>query len=251
MSPPRRTTGATGALQPSQAHLSRPWQECAAKRAARRHSPSRGHHAGSTSAPPQGAATGDRGNPAPPTEGENLRSEEPRNATNPQPAATPSPTRQRTVHSPVQTRKQHHPLTPPRINPATDSVQDSPAQPTTPETPINHPATSQVPALAQARAPRADAPTRAHHYGPHPVTPQPQAPTLARTLRGAHRPAARAQPTAAPTTDGTQAAVSSTTDNTPTGPHGQGAHPGAKAPDDTGALPTPPPCPTGRPHREH
>ena len=200
------------------------------------------HHLGLTSTPPQGAATGDRGSPAPPTGGENLRPEETPNATNPKPVAAPSPTRRQTLHSPVPTRERNHPLTRPGTGPATDSHQDYPAQPGTPETPINHPAMIPASAPAPARAPRADAPTRAQHHGPDPATPQPQAPKVARTLRGAHRPAATAQPTAAPTTDGTQA-VTSTTDNTPPGPHGPGAQPGAKAPDNTGALPTPPPSP--------
>ena len=106
------------------------------------------HHLGSTSAPPQGAATGDRGDPAPPTRGENLRPEEPPNATSPLPTATPIPTRQRTLESPVQTRERHHPLILRRTDPATDSHQDSPAQPAKPETPINYPATN--PASAPA-----------------------------------------------------------------------------------------------------
>ena len=141
--------GAAGALEPPRADLPSCWQERAAERAARRYPPMPQHHPGSISTPPQGAATGDRGDPAPPGRGENLRPEEPPDARNLQPTAPPSPTRRRTLRGPVPTREQHHPLTPPRTGQATDSHQDSPAQPTSPETPINHP------------APHANVPTRA------------------------------------------------------------------------------------------
>ena len=62
------TAGATRALVPSRADPPTPRQECAAKRAAQRYPPTPEHRRDSTSAPPQGAPTGDRGNLAPSTE---------------------------------------------------------------------------------------------------------------------------------------------------------------------------------------
>ena len=165
---PRRTAGATAALEPSRADPPSPRQECAAKRAARRYPQTPQHHLGSTTAPPQGATSGDRGNPAPPTYGENLRPEEPPSAADPQPVAAPSITRRCALHDPVPTRKRHHPLNPPRTGPEIGSHHDSPAQPTTPETPINRPATGRASALASAPARNADAPTPRSATGPIP-----------------------------------------------------------------------------------
>ena len=245
------TAGATGALEPSRADPLSPWQERAAQRRARRYPSAPQHHPGSTSAPPQGATSGDRGNPARPIEGENLRPEEPSSAANPQPADAPSHTRRQTLSDPVPTRERHHPLTPPRTGPETGSHHDSPAQSKTAETPINHPATGPASALASAHAPHADAPMRAQLHGPHPATPQAQGPTLAQIPRGAHRHATTAQPTAPLTADRTQA-VTSTADRTPPGAHVPEVQPEARAPGDTVcAAHATDQRKTGRSHGEH
>ena len=183
---PRSKAGATGSLKPSRADPSSPWQGRAAKPAAHPYPQTPQHRRGATSGTPQGATAGDRGNPAPPTEGENLRPEEPPSTTNLQPAAAPSPARRQTLRDPALTSERHHPMTPTRTGPETCSNHDPPAQPTTPETPINQQATSPASAPAPARAPHANSPTKGQRHGPHPAAPQLQGSTLAQTLRGAN-----------------------------------------------------------------
>ena len=127
----RSTAGAAGALVQSRANPPSPRQERAAIRAARRYPRTPEHRLDSRRAPPQGATTGDRGDPATSTKrgstehhatvaaqfaaGAGL--EEPRGATNPQPAATQSSTR---------------PSTSPQAASSPDATADWPGNPPTP-----------------------------------------------------------------------------------------------------------------------
>ena len=125
---PRSTAGAARALVPSRADQPSPRQERAAKRAVKRYPPTPQYCPDSTSAPTQGATTGDRGDLAPSNErgstqhharaatqpDAGARPEEPPGATNLQPTATPNPKRHQAPRNPTPAHGPQHPLTPAR-----------------------------------------------------------------------------------------------------------------------------------------
>ena len=175
---PRSTAGAAGALLSSRAEPPSPRQARAAKRAARRYLSMPQHRPDSTSAQPQGATNGDRGDPAPSTENGITQNRataavQPaasarHGAGNPQPAAISSPTRQQAPcdHAPAHGR--HYPLNPSQTGADTYPHNHSPAQPTAPIRPINHPAPCPASTRTPTHAPHTGAPTRTQRRGPQP-----------------------------------------------------------------------------------
>ena len=255
---PRNTAGAVRDLVPSRAGPPSSRQERAATQAARRYLPTPQHCPDSTSRPLQGAPTGDGGNLKPSSErgstqhhatgatqpDAGARPEEPPCARNPQPTATPRPTRHQPPRNSAATHGRHHPLTPQRTDQETCPHRDSPAQLTAPVPPVDEPAPGPASSVVPARATTlpAGAPTRKHCHGPKPTVPQSQGPTPAKTLEVMHHRATKAGRTDMPTADRTQA-VTDTAGCKPPGPHDPETHSEARTTENTGWQPTPPASP--------
>ena len=192
---PGDTDRTTGAPASSTANPPSPRQDRAAKRAAQRYLPAPQRHPNSTSKPPQGAPSADKGSLAPPTKrgraphrtttathpNTSPRPEEPLGTTRPQTRATPSPLRNRTPRTPTSAHRRHHRPTPTQGDPEPHLHRASPARPAPRVPPVSPPNLGPTSALAPAHTttPITDAPARSPRHGPQSTSPHPQGTTLA------------------------------------------------------------------------